>query len=127
MCGYEQRKCCVLGRCVVAVLMMTIVMIVTVQHSCLLTVLSSLLQTPTTDNFQGQLGYNTQQSSVSQYRPIPGFVLDVADAVHITCGFCHTCVLRSSGQPSCWGCNNYGCAAVCMMFSSKATKGLPKT
>ena len=92
----------------VVVMVMTIVMIIViVLHFCLFIVFSSLLHTPTTDNNHRQSGHNTKQTLPSQDRPIPGFVLDVADAVHITCGFCHTCVLRSSGQPSCWGCNNY--------------------
>ena len=36
------------------------------------------------------------------------FCSGVTDAVAITCGSCHTCVLRSTGQPMCWGCNTQG-------------------
>ena len=60
------------------------------------------------DDSQAQLGQDTRVTSTSSLRRVPDFVLGISDAVAITCGFCHTCALRSTGQPVCWGCNTAG-------------------
>ena len=61
-----------------------------------------------TDNAYGQLGDGTYKTSVSQLNLSPRFVVGASDAIAITCGYCHTCLLRSNGQPMCWGCNSQG-------------------
>jgi hypothetical protein len=63
------------------------------------------------DNNFGQLGDGTYVPTASistQLRRIPGFVVNVDNAVAITAAWCHSCVLLSTGQPKCWGCNYNG-------------------
>jgi alpha-tubulin suppressor-like RCC1 family protein len=62
-------------------------------------------------NAYGQLGDNTQLNKL-----VPGFVQGVTDAVAITCGFCHSCLLRSNGQAMCWGCNTQGYVFFVMFY-----------
>jgi len=57
------------------------------------------------------MGDNTQVLTGNialNLRRVPGFVQGITTAVSITCGFCHSCVLKASGQPLCWGCNYQG-------------------
>ena len=55
-------------------------------------------------NFDRQLGNPSDE--ISSPMPIP--VSDVDDAVSVSAGTTHACVLRESGEVSCWGSNFHG-------------------
>lgn len=60
-------------------------------------------------NDEGQLGYGHKKSMVlGDKADVFGNVAISGEAVQITSGVFHTCVLLSSGQVQCWGKNDWG-------------------
>lgn len=100
-CGTQCNVLCSAGACVTAVAVAA-----GGGHSC--AVLSNGRVECWGSNGNGQLGNGTIASVPPYGLLVPTPVLSVGDAVAITTGEEHTCVLRSGGAVSCWGVNGNG-------------------
>ena len=58
------------------------------------------------DNWRGELG--TGEAGNEFDSGVPRQVSGISDAVDISAGDLHTCVVRESGNMSCWGSNSFG-------------------
>ena len=58
------------------------------------------------DNFGGELGNGQDGNEFDSAAPVR--VAGITDAIDVATGEWHTCVLRESGNMSCWGDNTYG-------------------
>jgi alpha-tubulin suppressor-like RCC1 family protein len=56
------------------------------------------------NNERGQLGIGV----VTDPSPVPLLVPGIDDAVDVSCGRRHTCVVHQTGKVSCWGINEFG-------------------
>ena len=76
------------------------------------------------DDSRGELGTG-ESGGVTDSSPLPVKVVDIDDAVAVTAGHWHTCVLREGGSISCWG-GDYdgqlGNGEICLLYTSPSPR-----